>query len=256
MTKKKPVWIYESGAMKLVEKVEGEKGAYIFEGLAADFERNENGRIYSKEDYLSHLGYLNEKISEGSLWGELDHPERYNVQVKEASHIIKELKFDEQSETVRIKIELFDNIPGDHVKGIVDKGGPVFISSRASGFIDDDGNVVLERIYTYDIVYEPGFKNAKLKRLNESLGMDAETNIAIYEMRSPINTEEKNNSMSTKDKAAVTNTEEKPASIEAAFNDYTNKTSEMFEGFKKNMESMKKLLESKDAASNPDLVQQ
>jgi uncharacterized protein (DUF1697 family) len=44
---------------------------------------------------------------------------------------------------------------------------PIYISSRASGYIDDDGNVTLDTIYTYDIVYRPGFKVAELKRANK-----------------------------------------------------------------------------------------
>lgn len=225
----KPVWIYES---RTIDK--SPEGDYVYHGLAADFKKNENGRTYSREDYLSHLGYLNEKINSGSLWGEIDHPERYNVLVKEASHIIKELKYNEEKDIVEIKIELFDNANGAHVKGIVDKGAPLYISSRASGFIDDKGNVVLERIYTYDIVYEPGFKNAKLKRLNESLGIKEDSGITIYEMKE-INTEEKTTSMS---KPGVQQSNEINQLIET-LNSYTEKTNQAFASLKDQLAEIK-----------------
>lgn len=251
---RKPVWIYESGAIKLLEQVEG--GAYIFQGLAADFKRNENGRVYSKDDYISHFSYLTPKIEEGALWGELDHPERYNVLVKEASHIVKDLRYDESSDTVIIKIELFDNEKGNHVKGMVAKGAPVYISSRASGFIDEDGNVVLERIYTYDIVNEPGFKNAKLKRLNESLHIPADSLIEVYEMKT-INTEENNNkssNMNPKDKSTTTPKKEGEAvNIEEAFNEYTEKTTQMFTQMQTGLDEVRKLMKEKNAA-NPEAI--
>lgn len=241
----KKVWIYESARVpstRVVEAEGGEGKAYVFSGLAADFKRNENGRLYSKEDYLKHLDYLQEKINEGALWGEIDHPERYNVLTRQASHIIQALKFDESSDTVQIQIELFDNENGNHIKGMVDKGAAVYISSRASGYIDDDGNVILEKIYTYDIVNEPGFKNAKLKRksLNESLGINDDS-ILIYEMAdTTINTTEKKDNMSTQGKDKVT-TEQQPAIplTEASFNDYTANMAKLFEGLKADIASLK-----------------
>jgi methyl-accepting chemotaxis protein len=67
---------------------------------------------------------------------------------------------------------------------IADKKVPIYISSRASGYIDDEGNVTIDTIYTYDIVYRPGFKNAKLKRITESK-RNYSKNIAIYEWCEP-----------------------------------------------------------------------
>ena len=178
MSNKKKVMILEMGSKpltKLNEDVDnGQK--YVFEGPCAEFGvTNENYRKYNKEDYLEQFNYLLPKINENSLLGELDHRDEYSVSMKTVSHMITGLRYDEETDQVMIKIELLPTDEGKKVMAMADKNIPIHISSRASGYIDDDGNVTLERIYTYDIVHEPGFKNARLKRVSES------KNMSIYE---------------------------------------------------------------------------
>lgn len=161
----------------------GAKPIYKFEGPCAEFGvTNENYRKYSKDDYMKKVAELIPKINENDLMGELDHRDEYGVQMKTVSHLITGLRYDESSKQVMIQIELLDTDEGRKVMAIADRKIPIHISSRASGYIDDDGNVELERIYTYDIVSEPGFKNARLKRLNESLHIDSKF-VGIYEWK-------------------------------------------------------------------------
>ena len=182
---RKRVALLEKATVKLQRidegKTEDGEERYIFSGPCAEFDvMNDNERYYDKEDYLSHVnGYLKEEIANGLL-GELDHSEDYNVSMKAVSHIIRDLWYDEEKKQVWIKIELLDEGDGKIAIGLVKKGVPLYISSRASGYIDDEGNVTLERIYTYDIVYRPGFANAKMTRLNESLHFESER-IQVYE---------------------------------------------------------------------------
>ncbi len=176
---KKKVLILEMAENPLAISKDGD--LYRFTGPCADFGKpNENGRKYKKEDYLKNFDYLLPKIEEKSLLGELDHNDSYSISMKSVSHLITGLKYDDGSQEVVISIELLPTVEGKKVMVIADRGIPIFISSRASGYIDDEGNVELECIYTYDIVSEPGFKNARLNRLNESLGIKSK-NIAIYE---------------------------------------------------------------------------
>ena len=47
----------------------------------------------------------------------------------------------------------------------------MFVSSRAAGDVDEKTHEVeIAQIFTYDIVCTPGFAEAKLERVNESLG--------------------------------------------------------------------------------------
>jgi hypothetical protein len=233
------VWILERNSNPLKRIDEAEAGAekkYIFVGPCAQFsEVNENERLYDKDDYLSHMEYLKEEISENALMGELDHNEDYMVSMKAISHIIRDIYWDEASGNVMIKIELVKTRDGKDAMAIADAGAPIYISSRASGFIDDAGNVELERIYTFDIVYRPGFKNAKLNRLNESLGIKNKS-IAVYEMNSKdvdgiklINNKPSKNNEPMNEFA----TKEDLKSINENLKNFTDKLSLQMDGFKK-----------------------
>lgn len=195
------IWVLETNRTKMQrinESAENGGSPYVFSGPCAEFDvTNDNDRVYSKDDYLPHLEYLKEEIAANSLLGELDHNEDYMVSMKAVSHIIRDIWYDEDKKQVWIKIELLDTRDGRDAMAMVDKGVPLYISSRASGYIDDDGNVTLEKIYTYDIVYRPGFPNAKLERLNESLGIK-NPNITIFEWSESAinNTDKKSQPMS------------------------------------------------------------
>ena len=146
-------------------------GRYILEGVFATLgKKNRNDRIYSKEEYLKHLQYLRDDIKKGeTLFGELDHPEdRFEVKVKEASHRIIDLWYDEANNTIMGKIELLNTPNGKIAQSLVDQGIPLCISSRAAGSVNGDNTVNIQQIYTYDLVAKPGFAEAVLHRVNES----------------------------------------------------------------------------------------
>ena len=78
-------------------------GSITLEGICAVFgQKNENNRIYEKQEYLPHLSYLNEKIQKGQLFGELDHPQSFDVSLKNVSHVVEALTYDEAANTIRI----------------------------------------------------------------------------------------------------------------------------------------------------------
>ena len=63
------------------------------------------------------------------------------------------------------------------------------ISSRAAGTVDESGHVKLQQLFTYDLVADPGFANAQLKRVNESYGFGDDDNIDIYDISEDANTD-------------------------------------------------------------------
>ena len=172
MSSKKVVLITEKSNYKL-DVVD--KDNYILTGIFAVLDKtNANNRIYTKEEYLKHLPYLQEMISRNKLVGELDHPETFDTKLKNASHIIEKIWYDENTNTIRGKIRLLDTIPnGINARKLVDAGFPLSISSRAAGTVQENKKVKLERIFTYDLVADGGFGNdAELQRVNESLDFD------------------------------------------------------------------------------------
>ncbi len=172
MSSKKVVLITEKSNYKL-DVVD--KDNYILTGIFAVLDKtNANNRIYTKEEYLKHLPYLQEMISRKKLVGELDHPEAFDTKLKNASHIIEKIWYDENTNTIRGKIRLLDTIPnGINARKLVDAGFPLSISSRAAGTVQENKKVKIERIFTYDLVADGGFGNdAELQRVNESLNFD------------------------------------------------------------------------------------
>lgn len=144
----------------------------ILEGVAAVFgEENNNGRIYDENEYLPHLEYLQEKIAQKRLLGELDHPEKFDVSLKNISHVIEGLDYDKAKRNLKIKVRLLDTPAGNIAKSLVEAGIPLSISSRAAGNVGPDKKVQIKKIFTYDLVADPGFKNAQLYRVNESLDL-------------------------------------------------------------------------------------
>lgn len=156
---------------------------YIFEGEVAEFDvTNENGRIYTKEEYLPHLNYLQEKINGKRLLGELDHPDRFDVKLSNVSHLVEGLTYDKSKNKVFGKFKLLDTTTGKDAKAIVKGGGSLSISSRSAGIVNESTKkVTIKKIFTFDLVNEPGFKNAQLRRINENLGIVNE-NLNIYEV--------------------------------------------------------------------------
>ncbi len=164
------VLIIENVGEKLAVQSSGSNGT-ILEGVCAVFgEMNNNRRVYEKDEYLPHLTYLKDKISKRQLVGDLDHPQHFDVTLKSASHIIEGLEYDGQNR-VMIKVRILENTPnGKIAKALLDGGVNLSVSSRAAGNVNESGRVKLQRIFTYDLVGEPGFTEAILRKtVNESL---------------------------------------------------------------------------------------
>jgi len=243
----KKIWILEKSIVPM-SKDESDKDKYVFMGPCASFdEKNDNDRLYESSDYLAKLEILQPYIKENSLLGELDHNSDYDVSMRGVSHIIKAVWYDEEKDECYIKIELVPTRWGQDVMAMVDKDVPIHISSRASGYIDDDGKVTLDEIYTYDIVYRPGFKKAKLDRLYEHKGL--KSNVTIMEMKENHNNLKINN----KSNQIINNNKNMDDSKE--IKGYISKITEMFESLKNTVSQIQRQMNSTiKKGTNPRIV--
>ena len=158
-------------------------GSYVLEGIFGEIDKkNKNNRIYTEAEYVPQIEALQEKIKSSKLLGELDHPAKFDISLKNVSHIIEELTYDKESKQVRGKIRLLDTDAGKQAKALVDAGVPLQISSRAAGAVESDGKVKIKQLFTYDLVADPGFANAELNRINESFGLSDDSNIQIFKI--------------------------------------------------------------------------
>jgi hypothetical protein len=178
----KVLLILENSSSILESKSES-NGDVVLEGVFAQFGVvNNNDRIYEENEYLPHLDYLNQKIKSKRLMGELDHPEKFDVSLQKVSHVIENLEYDKSSRCLKGKVRLLNTDAGTTAKRLVEAGIPLSISSRAAGVVGPDKKVKLKKIFTYDLVADPGFENAQLSLVNESLGFSSKSNLQIYDV--------------------------------------------------------------------------
>lgn len=183
----KPVLIIENSTNSLIRENNGStKKDYILGGTFTEFGvKNRNERIYTAEKFIPALNELNERMNSlGVVYGEFDHPDVFDTSLSRASHIITKANYVKESNLVNGEIRLLNTYWGKEAKALVDDGCPVFVSSRAAGITESDGTVSLKKLFTYDIVADPGFASAKMsvKNINESLGYNENSNFRIYEM--------------------------------------------------------------------------
>ena len=149
--------------------------------------KNQNNRIYDRENYRQMVESLQQVIKESGCPGELEHPNSMNINLENVSHKIEDIQMNEDG-TVTGTILLLNTPKGQIAQAIVEGGLPLYISSRGAGTITNEGRVTLSTIKTYDLVGTPGFSQAKLtlkenqtlECLNESLD-DGNVMYAIVE---------------------------------------------------------------------------
>lgn len=231
MNTKNNLLILERSSSELEFKKDGD-GAYVLEGIFGEIDKkNRNNRIYTESEYVPQIEALQSKIGSSKLLGELDHPQTFDVSLKNVSHIIEELSYDSETKQVKGKIRLLDTEAGRQAKALVDAGVPLQISSRAAGTVESNGTVKIKQLFTYDLVADPGFENAELKRVNESFGFDNDSSIQIYEIG---NTKEL---LTTENKTENKMAESKFVSTDD-FNKYSQYLSSEIKTIKEGMESL------------------
>jgi hypothetical protein len=157
----------------IMEAVESGAKKYSIQGIFMQSEStNRNGRVYPKHLMEREVNkYITEKVLKNQALGELNHPlNRVNVDPREASHLIKELKFD--GDDVRGVAKILDTPTGKIVKALMDEDVSFGVSSRALGSLKKRNDGVNEvqsdfDLRTIDIVSDPSAKDAWVTALHE-----------------------------------------------------------------------------------------
>ena len=166
----KSILIVENSTNSLSKINENNKSQNILGGIFTEFDiKNRNERIYTADKFLPCLEEMNERITNmGSVYGEFDHPDVFDTSLARASHVITKAEYVKENNRVEGEIRLLSTHWGREAQALVNDGCPVFVSSRAAGITESDGTVTLKKLFTYDIVADPGFASAKMnvKTLN------------------------------------------------------------------------------------------
>jgi len=161
-----------SNAEYIVEETNGKKD-YKIRGvfLQSDI-KNRNGRIYEYAVLDKEVKrYNKEFIQKNRAFGELGHPDGPTVNLERVSHMIKSLTPDGKNFIGEAKI--MDTPYGKIVKGLIDEGAQLGVSSRGMGsMIQKNGaNYVKDDFYlatAADIVADPSAPDAFVEGIMEA----------------------------------------------------------------------------------------
>lgn len=124
---------------------------------------NQNGRIYPRMVLEKEIANYQKFINENRALGELDHPQGSVVELKNVSHIIREATMDRDG-VVRGAVEVLPTPMGNILKGLVEAGVTIGISSRGVGSTKNEGGRTIVQddfqLICFDVVSEPSTANA------------------------------------------------------------------------------------------------
>ena len=146
------------------EKREVTNGAVYLTGrIQAADTPNGNSRVYPKKVLQKEIANYEKIVKDNRATGELDHPDDSVINLKNVSHMILDVWW--QNNDVMGKIKVLDTPSGRTVKDLINAGVKLGISSRGLGSVNEDMNgkaVVQEdfQLICFDIVSEPSTPNA------------------------------------------------------------------------------------------------
>ena len=156
----------------VTENADGQR-KYVIEGIFAQAEaKNRNGRIYPKAIMEKALGkYNDDQISKGRAVGELNHPSGPTVNLDKVSHKIESLIF--EGNDVMGKATILDTPMGNIVKGLLDGGVQLGVSTRGMGSLAQRGGVNYVKedflLNAIDIVQDPSAPSAFVNGIMEGV---------------------------------------------------------------------------------------
>jgi hypothetical protein len=147
-------------------------GKLIMKGILQKADTlNQNGRIYPLEILEREVRNYQKFIKENRALGECDHPDTSVVELKNASHIVREAHI--EGKTCYGTVELLDTPSGKILQSLVESGVTLGISSRGVGSTKHEGDydVVQDdfQLICWDFVSEPSTPNAFMMREGKEL---------------------------------------------------------------------------------------
>lgn len=157
----------------IVEKKENGEKNFIIEGIFAQAEqKNRNGRVYPKSIMENAVNkYVEDQVKKKRAVGELNHPEGPTVNLDKVSHLITDLRF--EGNDVMGKAQILDTPMGQIVKGLLEGGVQLGVSTRGMGSLEQKNGVMYVRddfiLNTVDIVQDPSAPAAFVNGIMEGV---------------------------------------------------------------------------------------
>ena len=157
----------------IVEKKEDGEKNYVIEGVFAQTDKkNRNGRVYPKPIMERAVKqYVDTQVSKKRAVGELNHPEGPTVNLDKVSHLITDLKF--EGNDVVGKAQILDTPMGKIIKGLLDGGVQLGVSTRGMGSLEQKNGAMVVKddfiLSTVDIVQDPSAPDAFVNGIMEGV---------------------------------------------------------------------------------------
>ena len=127
--------------ISLTEGLKAPSGNPMVQGILATAEvKNGNGRYYPREIWDKEIDRYQEVVKENRATGELDHPDSTIINLKNVSHIIREIWWD--GDKVMGKLEILPTVSGNILKALIDNNVMVGVSSRGMGSLKQIGETM------------------------------------------------------------------------------------------------------------------
>ena len=159
----------------MLKEAKNQHGRFLVNGvLQRANAKNQNGRVYPKDILKREVTkYMGREVKENRAYGELDHPESSVVELKNTSHIVRDVYW--RGDDVMGTVEILNTPTGKILQEIINAKCTVGISSRGMGSvkqISEDGTVAVEQdfeLICWDFVSNPSTHGAFMSPKNESV---------------------------------------------------------------------------------------
>ncbi len=157
----------------ITEEKNGKKEQYIEGVFLQAGIKNRNGRIYPIETMKKEVNrYIKEFVNKKRAYGELGHPEGPTINLERVSHLITDLREDGKNFIGKAKI--LSTPMGNIVKGLLNDGAKLGVSSRGMGSVEQRGNAQYVQddfmlATAADIVADPSAPDAFVEGIMEGV---------------------------------------------------------------------------------------
>ena len=157
----------------ITEEKNGKKEQYIEGVFLQAGIKNRNGSIYPIETMKKEVNrYIKEFVNKKRAYGELGHPEGPTINLERVSHLITDLREDGKNFIGKAKI--LSTPMGNIVKGLLNDGAKLGVSSRGMGSVEQRGNAQYVQddfmlATAADIVADPSAPDAFVEGIMEGV---------------------------------------------------------------------------------------
>ena len=167
---------FKVSPMQLTEQ-KAPPGNPLVEGILATAEvKNGNGRYYAKDLWEREIDKYKEVVRENRATGELDHPDSSIINLKNVSHIIRDMWWN--GDHVVGKIEILPTASGNILRALIENNVQVGVSSRGMGSLKQVGEVMEVQddfeLLCWDFVSTPSNPGSYMHLVRE--GKEVQTN--------------------------------------------------------------------------------